>query len=296
MEDDVGPVLAEDPLHRLLVPDVGEYDRVALEQPVSLQVELHPLQGGLVPVEHDQPGRLEPRDLAAQLAADASTGAGDEHGAAGELTGDRGLVEGDRSAAQEVLEVDVADVSGGGVLPEQLAHGGQHHRREACLAGPVVQLAHGLGVGLADRDNHPLRVGGGRDPAQVSAAPADPHALDGGAVRRAVVVQESDRAVCRGRVLPQRADQRAAAAAGAIHQHPLLALGPVVLAAAGGAHDEAGGHHQQHGQEHGDDGHGARQHGGGTSRVQASSPAPVMTAVVVTSSTSSKEPRVCPLR
>jgi len=76
--------------------------------PVSRQ--LGGLQAGLVAVEQVELLGAEAGDLAGELGADGPAGAGDQDRASGDLFGDDGGVQGDRAAAQEVFEVDVAQV------------------------------------------------------------------------------------------------------------------------------------------------------------------------------------------
>ena len=54
-------------------------------------------------------GGIEPRELAAELAADRAAGAGDEHGAARGEVADCGEVGLDGLAAEEVLDLDFAE-------------------------------------------------------------------------------------------------------------------------------------------------------------------------------------------
>ena len=103
VEDDLGAAVARRPrATRGVVADVAEHDVVGVEQRPAVDRQLHGVQRGLVAVEHDQLGRAEPVDLAAQLRADRAAGAGDQHPLAGEVAGDGVDVGVDLVAAEEV--------------------------------------------------------------------------------------------------------------------------------------------------------------------------------------------------
>ena len=110
VEDDVGPVALEHLAQPLAVAHVGEHGHArgeaALVDELALDVEERAL--GLVD-EHD-PRRLRARDLAAELGADRAAGAGDEHGLALDVGGDGVDVDLDRLAAEQVLDLDRADL------------------------------------------------------------------------------------------------------------------------------------------------------------------------------------------
>ena len=67
-------------------------------------------QQAVVAVEEQQAGGAVLRDLAGDLAADRTAGAGDEHGGAFEVVGDVARVDRGVLAAEEVGEVEVAEV------------------------------------------------------------------------------------------------------------------------------------------------------------------------------------------
>ena len=68
----------------LLVPDVGQHDVLGVQQRLAAELELEPVQVGLVVVEQVERRRVEAPDLPAQLAADRATGAGYQHPLAGD--------------------------------------------------------------------------------------------------------------------------------------------------------------------------------------------------------------------
>ena len=96
-----------------------------VEQAVAVEAQLGGVQAGLVAVEQDELARAEAGDLAAQLGADRAAGAGDQDALAGDLLGDGGHVELDRAAAEQVGDVDVAQVARGGSAADDLADGGR---------------------------------------------------------------------------------------------------------------------------------------------------------------------------
>ena len=59
----------------------------------------------------------------------------------------------DRLTAEQVGDVEVAQVGGRGAAAEQLAHRRKHQHVEAAVAGQGRQLAHGLGGGAGHRDD-----------------------------------------------------------------------------------------------------------------------------------------------
>ena len=112
VEDDLGPPRRED-LRRARPRSRMSHSTTSSESSSARpsQRQLHGVQGGLVAVEHDQLGRAEPVDLAAQLGADRAAGAGDEHPLAGQVAGDGVDVGVELVAAEQVGEVEVADVA-----------------------------------------------------------------------------------------------------------------------------------------------------------------------------------------
>jgi hypothetical protein len=110
VEDDLGLGALEDPAQALGVADVAQGQVIGVEQGLAVDRQLGAVQPALVAVEHHQGRRAEPADLAAQLGADRPARTGDEHSLAGELVGDGPHVEVDRLAAQEVCDVEGAQV------------------------------------------------------------------------------------------------------------------------------------------------------------------------------------------
>ncbi len=110
VEDDLRGEPAEDRADGVLVADVAQHRVVGVEQSVAVEGELRRVQGRLVAVEQDELGRAELADLAGELGADGATSAGDEDDLAGDVLGDLGEVGLDRAAAEEVGDVEGAQL------------------------------------------------------------------------------------------------------------------------------------------------------------------------------------------
>ena len=113
VEDDRGPVLLEDLApERLPVLDVDELRHrgreVALVDELALDVE----QRRLGVVDEDQPRRIDTGDLTAELCADRAAGTRDEHGLFLQVRGDAVEVDLHLLAAEDVLDLDGADLPG----------------------------------------------------------------------------------------------------------------------------------------------------------------------------------------
>ena len=156
---------------RSRVADVGHDEVGVVEECPALERQLHGVQGGLVAIQHDQLGRCEAMDLPAQLAADRTTGAGDEHAPAGDIVGHGVHVGVDLVSPQEVHlghRADVADPDG---ITEELVDRRQDPRAEPDGIGPARHLADQLAAGRGDgHDQHggPVLV---RDGLEVVARP-----------------------------------------------------------------------------------------------------------------------------
>ena len=120
VEDDVGAALGEDAPQAGGVADVGQHHVGRVEQGPAVHEKLGAVQRRLVPVEHDQLAGAEAGDLAAQLRADGASRAGDQHAAVGEVPGDRLDVGVHLGAAQQVGQLDVAQVAEGDAGRQQV--------------------------------------------------------------------------------------------------------------------------------------------------------------------------------
>jgi len=133
---------------------------------VQAQLLLDGVEAGLAPLIQHQARRPVARGLAAEFAADAAAGTGDEDGGAADHLADTGLVQLHRLAAQQVFGLDVAhplqrcaglqlfgtrhredgQAGGGGQIDDATARSaaqrghGDHQMRERQALGPVDQL------------------------------------------------------------------------------------------------------------------------------------------------------------
>ena len=218
--------------------------------------------------EHQAP-RADPRDLAAQLAADRAAGAGDEHDLAGQVGADALELHPDRLAAEHVLDADLAQLAGDpelpGAVPQQLEHGRRRAHRDPALAArrhdPRAQRP-GRG---RDRDHDLVGLDLVEDPREVLGGGRAEHlqpvlVLDPLLAR--VVVDEPDRAQPQLRVAHELADDEPAAVAAADDQDVARAL---VHAEAADptlddqVHEEAGAEQQREHQQEEQRDHAGRQ-------------------------------------
>ena len=220
VEHHVGASRHEHPVQRHGVPDVAQDDAAVVQQRPPRQRQLDRMQGRLVPVEHDQLSGTEPGDLPAQLRADGASGTGHQDPLPGQVVGDRGDVGVDLVAAEDVGEVDVADVADADVLPEELGGRGQHLDLEALGASRLSDAGEGL-RGRAG-DGHDEDVGS----TALHGLPDAPgvtehrHTPDAQMALGAVVVDQTDREPLPARVAQHRDDQVAAGVARARDQGP----------------------------------------------------------------------------
>ena len=91
-----------------MVAHVADDGRGGEEPPLADELTLDLEERRLGVVEQDQLRRPDAGDLAAELRADRSSGAGDEHDLACEVVGDRREVDVDRLAPEHVLDLDGA--------------------------------------------------------------------------------------------------------------------------------------------------------------------------------------------
>ena len=138
MEDDGGPVLCEHLAHPLLLLAVGEHRDRGAHVAVLLELaqDLEQVVLGVVD-EHQSPG-IHAGDLATQLAADRSSGAGDHDHLVGQVRADALELHADRFAPEHVLDADLAQLPGDLQLTrsvgQQLEHGRHRADRDAALA------------------------------------------------------------------------------------------------------------------------------------------------------------------
>ena len=133
----------------------AEQQVVAVEQRPTVDRQLHGVQPALVAVEHEQVGRLEPGELAAELAADRTAGTGDEHPSPGDVAGDGVGVDVGRAATEQVGLGHRADV-GDADLAEHLVHRRQHEQSQPGSAGDRVHFTDEVTVGARNRQQQVL--------------------------------------------------------------------------------------------------------------------------------------------
>ena len=109
VEDRVGPVLLEDLPQPLPVAHVGDdRNRGDVGKPLG-QLGQDVEDRVLAVPQQDDLGRLQPGELAAELAADRAAGAGDQHRLAGGQHAHLLEVGLDRLAPEQVLDLDLAE-------------------------------------------------------------------------------------------------------------------------------------------------------------------------------------------
>jgi hypothetical protein len=194
VEDDLGPVALEDLPELGAVPAVGEHrharGEVALLDELALDLEERRLRR----VDEHEPRRLHARDLAAELGADRTAGARDEHGLPGEVRGDGGQVDLDRLAAEDVLDLHGADLGREAeVAGDQLVQARQRLHWHALgarhLDDPTTKLARRGG----DRDQHLVGPVVAQDVRQVVGRAEHAHAEQAHSALARVIVDEPDR-------------------------------------------------------------------------------------------------------
>ena len=94
-----------------------------------------------VNIKDDEPFRRKARDLAAQLAADAAAAARDEHGLAAEVPPDLGEIGLHLVAAEQVLDLHVADLFGADLAACQLVKARQDLELAARALADLNDLA-----------------------------------------------------------------------------------------------------------------------------------------------------------
>ena len=112
------------------IADVAQDDLVGVEQAVAGQAHLGRLEAGLVAVEQVQLLRPK-RAIWRHSSEPMEPPAGDQDLLAGDLVGDHRHVELDRAPAEEVGDVDIAQVSRGRPAADDLPDLGEHEHVEA---------------------------------------------------------------------------------------------------------------------------------------------------------------------
>ncbi len=160
VKHDCGPVLLEDLPHLRAVARVRQYRSGRMEAPLVHELAFDLEQPLLPVVDEDEPGRPDPRDLAAELGADRSSRARDQHDLSGQIPGDGVDVDLDGLAPEQVLDLHRADLA-------REVEVGRDHREE-----PGERL-HRHALGACDLDDPLARLArGGRDRDQELVGPA----------------------------------------------------------------------------------------------------------------------------
>ncbi len=107
--------------------------------------------------QHDDAGRLEQRELAAELAADRTAGTGHQHRLTGRELADLGHVGADRLAPQQVLDLHLAERRNGHATGEDIEHPRHRTRPRTGRVCRVHHFAHHLPGRARHRDDHFLR-------------------------------------------------------------------------------------------------------------------------------------------
>ena len=141
MEHHLRPPAREGLAQVAQVLDVADQPHQRQLREAFAQVLLDAVQVELAQFVQHQPRRLEARHLAAQLAADAAAGAGDQHRLAAQRGADAGFVQLHRLAAEQVLGLDVAHALVAALRVGQLGGAGHGQHRQAGGRGQLQRAA-----------------------------------------------------------------------------------------------------------------------------------------------------------
>ena len=177
-------------------------------------------------VEQDEQLRPHAGDLADQLRADRSAGAGDQDALVLEVGADAVELHHHRVAAEDVLDPDLAQLAGElDAAAQELEHGRQGSHRDLALTAGGDYLAAQDPRGRRDRDHDLVRRELVADPADLVGGPEHLEPDRAHVALRGIVVDEADRVGAERRIELQLADHHLAARAGADHEHAARALG-----------------------------------------------------------------------
>ena len=196
VEDDVGPVALEDLAQPAAVAHVGEHRDAGAEAALVDELALDVEERALGLVDHHDPRRLGARELAAELGADRAAGAGDEHGLVLDVRGDRFDVDLDRLAAEQVLDLDRADLLGEvEIAGDQLVQPRQRLHRHVLLAGHLGDPRALLAGGRGDGDQQLVGPPVAEQVRQLVARAEHPNPVQAQVLLARVVVDQPDRRV-----------------------------------------------------------------------------------------------------
>src|SRR5262249_37693856 len=109
VEDHVRAVSGQDLPHARFVGHVADAGHQLHGRARGHQLAVDREDAVFAPADHHQRPRSEPQNLATNLGTDAATGAGHHHGAAFQQLADGLVVELDRVAAEQVVDVNIAN-------------------------------------------------------------------------------------------------------------------------------------------------------------------------------------------
>ncbi len=159
-------------------------------------------------VEQQQAGRLAGGDLPGDLAADRATGAGDHDAPARQQRADHVEVRGDLHPAEQVVDLQVADVLEGDGVTDQLGARRDDAQRDARGPADLGQQADDLLRRVADRQDRLLSLHLLGQASQVPHGPQDRDAVHPAPVLALVVVEEPHRERAGVGVVEHVGDQR----------------------------------------------------------------------------------------
>lgn len=229
--------------------------------------ELDSVEGGLIAIEENEGFGSQRGQLPAQFAADRTARTGDEDAPSGDRLRDLGEIGVDGTAADEVLDPEVADV---GDLHPTVDEFGQRRDGAQPATGHLQAVAARVEearIGIGDRDDDARDVEPVDHLGDVVARAPHPHPVDAQVPLARIVVDEADGQVRALRIREHLPDEGFRGVAGTDDEHPLPLPGPrreLVHPAddvAGARHEDEGGEDEEEDERRvtgGDDHEGAR--------------------------------------
>ena len=147
---------------------------------------------GLIVVEQQKRLRLAYEHLTRDLRADRSAGTGDQDAATGEHGPDSVEIGDDLLAAEEVLDLDVADVAQRHTAPHRRRDAGDDLERDVGLLGCGCGATHGLLRRVGHREHGEVRPRAFDHLGEIGDVAGDRHALERSAVTIAILVEHGD--------------------------------------------------------------------------------------------------------
>ena len=219
MEDDVGANLGERQLNCMWVANVDEKGAVPIEQPRSVERQLHCMQRRLVPIQREERRGSIAVDLTTQFGSDRSSGTGHQHALSGDRQGDGGGVQGDRPSTQQVGQIEGAQIAKRRA-PNEFGDGRQDHDIHADVVGAAAEVANEVCVCRRHSDREHLRVVFIGHLFQVRSRASDSHALHGQPLLEGVIIDDCDGEIGPSTVPDHGPDQLASTFTSAEDQDP----------------------------------------------------------------------------